>query len=118
MPWKSHPRRHFSVAEAAPPAARTWDLKGLVAWQVAMDFAASVHETSRRFPNDERLGLRLQLRRAAVSVPSNIAEGHGRGTPMDFARFARIARGSLIGVHFPFSIFHSPFSIAITVVQQ
>lgn len=83
------------MGQSAAPSARTWDLKGLVAWQVATDFATAVNEATREFPNEERHGLRLQLRRAAVSVPSNIAEGHGRGTPMDFARFVRIARGSL-----------------------
>jgi len=73
----------------------SWDLKDLTAWQVAMDFAASVYEATRRFPADERFGLRMQLRRAAVSVVSNIAEGHGRSNRREFARFALFARGSL-----------------------
>ena|SRR5438270_4706229 len=72
-----------------------WDLKNLVAWQVAMDFAAAVHIATRRFPDDERFGLRMQLRRAAVSVPSNIAEGYGRTSPCEYSRFVLIARGSL-----------------------
>ena len=72
-----------------------WDLKNLVAWQVAMDFAAAVHLATRDFPDDERYGLRMQLRRAAVSVPSNIAEGHGRTSVREYARFVLIARGSL-----------------------
>jgi four helix bundle protein len=72
-----------------------WDLKNLVAWQVAMDFAAAVHLATRDFPDHERFGLRMQLRRASVSVPSNIAEGHGRTSPREYARFVLIARGSL-----------------------
>src|SRR4051812_562114 len=79
----------------APVTNATWDLKNLVAWQIAMEFAAEVHTATRTFPEDERFGLRQQLRRAAVSVPSNIAEGHGRTTAKDYARFIMIARGSL-----------------------
>jgi len=66
-----------------------------VAWQVAMDFATDVYRATRSFPDDEKFGLRLQLRRAAVSVASNIAEGHGRSSRREFARFVLIARGSL-----------------------
>jgi four helix bundle protein len=72
-----------------------WDLKDLVAWQVSMDFAQAVYQASRAFPTDERFGLRMQLRRAAVSVAANVAEGHGRSSRRDYARFVLIARGSL-----------------------
>jgi four helix bundle protein len=76
-------------------ASPGWDLKNLVAWQVSMDFAAAIHIATRDFPDDERFGLSMQLRRAAVSVPSNIAEGHGRTSRREYARFVLIARGSL-----------------------
>jgi four helix bundle protein len=59
-----------------------------------MDLAALVHECSRRFPREELYGLTSQVRRAAVSVPSNIAEGHGRETPAEFKHFLRVSRGS------------------------
>src|SRR5256885_14874780 len=78
-----------------PSSDPTWDLKDLVAWQVAMDFATEVYRLTRSFPSDERFGLRLQVRRAAVSVASNIAEGHGRSNRREYARFVSIARGSL-----------------------
>ena len=77
------------------PHAPPWDLKDLVAWQVAMDFATDVYAATRNFPEDERFGLRMQLRRSAVSVASNIAEGHGRSSRGEYARFVLIARGSL-----------------------
>ena len=64
-------------------------------WQRAMDLAAHVYELTRAFPQSEVFGITSQLRRSAVSVPSNIAEGHGRGSPQDFLRFLAIARGSL-----------------------
>ena len=75
--------------------APTGDLKELVGWQVAMDFAVATYLSSRAFPDDEKFGLRLQLRRASVSVASNIAEGPGRASRREYARFVRIARGSL-----------------------
>ncbi len=68
--------------------------RGLIAWQRGIDLAALVHQCSRRFPREEMFGLTSQVRRAAVSVPSNIAEGQGRGTPAEFKQFLRIGRGS------------------------
>ena len=69
--------------------------KDLIAWQKAMDLVVEVYQVTANFPRDERFGLTNQLRRAAVSVPSNIAEGQGRGPTQDFVRFLRIARGSV-----------------------
>ena len=66
----------------------------LVVWQKAMRLAAQVHEATRRFPRDERFGLLLQMRRAAVSIPSNLAEGAARRTTREFLAFLHIARGS------------------------
>ena len=64
-------------------------------WQDAMALVRRVYELSGRFPADERFGLTAQMRRAAVSVPSNIAEGAARGTSKEFSQFLMIARGSL-----------------------
>lgn len=69
--------------------------RDLIAWQRAMDFVALVYEHSARFPKEEQFGLTQQIRRAAVSIPSNIAEGHGRQTTRDFLHFLSIAYGSL-----------------------
>ncbi|MFH1926608.1 MAG: four helix bundle protein [Chloroflexota bacterium] len=67
----------------------------LVAWQKAMDLAVSVYKATKSFPNTEIYGLTSQLRRAAVSISSNIAEGQGRHTTKEFLRFLGIAYGSL-----------------------
>ena len=88
-------RSMVHMALDAQKPTSTGDLKELVAWQVAMDFAESTYRSTQKFPDDEKFGLRLQLRRAAVSVASNIAEGHGRTSPREYARFVLIARGSL-----------------------
>lgn len=69
--------------------------RDLVAWQKAMEFVEAVYLLSRDFPPDERFALTNQLRRAATSVPSNIAEGEGRFSKPDFNRFLSMALGSL-----------------------
>ena len=68
--------------------------KDLKAWQKRMDLVEEVYALCERLPENERFGLSDQMRRAAVSVPSNIAEGHGRQSNLDFKRFLRIAMGS------------------------
>jgi four helix bundle protein len=67
-------------------------------WHRAVDFADSVYLLTRQFPDDERFGLTAQMRRASVSISSNIAEGSGRVSDKDFARFIEIAYGSLMEV--------------------
>jgi four helix bundle protein len=70
----------------------------LLAWQKARDLVKVVYRATERFPAREAYGLTQQLRRAAVSVPSNIAEGYGRGARREYVRFLRTARGSLYEV--------------------
>ena len=70
--------------------------KDLAVWQKAMDLVTQVYELSSSFPRHEVYGLTAQLRRAAVSVPANIAEGNARSSRRDYARFLSIARGSLV----------------------
>jgi four helix bundle protein len=71
------------------------DYRDLILWQKSMDLPVEVHETTLRLPRHELFGLTAQLRRAAVSIPSNIAEGAGRRTTREFTAFLHIARGSL-----------------------
>lgn len=70
--------------------------RDLIAGQKAMDLVEEIYRITRGFPKDELYGLTSQLRRAAVSVPSNIAEGQGRLTPGEFKQFLGHARGSLL----------------------
>jgi four helix bundle protein len=72
--------------------------KDLIVWQKAMDLVMLVYELTKGFPKEETYGLMNQLRRAAVSVPSNIAEGHERRSTAEFRNFLSIARGSLAEV--------------------
>ena len=67
----------------------------LIVWQRAMQLVRMVYAVSKKFPADERYALTDQLRRAAVSIPSNIAEGYGRSSNGDYGHFLSIARGSL-----------------------
>jgi four helix bundle protein len=67
----------------------------LVAWQVAVELVGEIYQLSASFPHTEQYGLTSQLRRAAVSVPSNIAEGAARTSKKEFLHFLSVARGSL-----------------------
>jgi four helix bundle protein len=67
----------------------------LIAWQKSMDLVEEVYKSSKDFPREEIYALTSQIRRAAVSIPSNIAEGQGRMTTSDFLRHLSIAYGSL-----------------------
>ncbi|MDX2131094.1 MAG: four helix bundle protein [Planctomycetota bacterium] len=69
--------------------------RDLVAWQRGMELAIAVYDHTRSLPEAERYGLVSQMRRAAVSVPSNIAEGYARQSRADYVRFLRVARGSI-----------------------
>src|SRR5262245_57433488 len=70
--------------------------RDLIAWQKAMNLAEQVYQVTVKMPDSEKFGLTNQMRRAAVSIPSNIAEGHGRQSLPDYIRFLRTARGSLM----------------------
>jgi len=70
----------------------------LIAWQKAMDFVIDVYNTTKAFPRDETYGLASQLRRTAVLIPTNIAEGQARYSPQEFHFFLSRARGALVEV--------------------
>ena len=76
-------------------ASRDYAYRRLVVWQKAMQLVSLVYAEVARFPADEKFALADQLKRAIVSVPSNIAEGNGRATNKDYAHFLSMARGSL-----------------------
>jgi four helix bundle protein len=71
------------------------DFRDLVLWQKAMVLACATYRATRALPRDEALGLTRQIRRAAVSVPSNVAEGSARRTSRDYLAFLHVSRGSL-----------------------
>ncbi len=70
--------------------------RDLLVWQKAMRFVTDIYQVTRMFPKEELYGLSSQLRRSAVSVPSNIAEGHGRASRNEFHQFIGHARASLL----------------------
>jgi four helix bundle protein len=72
------------------------DYRDLIVWQNAMTLAEQIYRQTARFPIEERYGMTSQMRRAAISIASNIAEGQGRrSTDQEFVRFLQVALGSL-----------------------
>lgn len=69
--------------------------KDLDVWKKSMDLVDEMYKVTRAFPQDERYGLSSQIRRSAVSIPSNIAEGSGRNGRKEYSQYINIARGSL-----------------------
>jgi four helix bundle protein len=76
--------------------------RDLIAWQKAMDLSVTAYEISRKLPKEEQYGLTSQIRRALVSIPSNIAEGHARRSTKEFVRFLSVAHGSLAEIETQF----------------
>ena len=74
---------------------RVEDYKDLIVWNRAMELAVAAYGIANMLPQYELYALGDQIRRAAASIPSNIAEGYGRSTPKDYARFLAVARGSV-----------------------
>lgn len=85
----------------------------LEVWHRAVEFADAVYALTRQFPSDERFGLTSQMRRASVSVSSNIAEGSGRISDKDFARFIEFAYGSVMEVVSQAEIAHRQSFLAV-----
>jgi four helix bundle protein len=74
---------------------RSKGFRGLLVWRQGMEVTKVCYALTRRLPREERFGLAMQIRRAAISIPANIAEGNGRRTRKDYVNFLHIAQGSL-----------------------
>jgi four helix bundle protein len=77
------------------PATKTRSHRELIVWQRAIELIEEVYQVTERLPGKEMYGIIAQMRKAAVSIAANIAEGHGRRATRDYARFVSIANGSL-----------------------
>lgn len=116
------------MAEGEKQKATRLSSKGFFAFEdleiyhLSVELAAEAYFLTQHFPADERFGLTNQLRRAATSVTLNIAEGRGRGTDKDFARFLMQARGSLYevvsGVHLAVRLGYMEAAQTATVNEQ
>ena len=82
------------IPNEANEAKPLFSYKDLIVWQKSMDLVTEIYAVTQKFPKEERYGLTSQMRRSAVSIPSNIAEGRRRGTKKDYANFLRTSYGS------------------------
>ena len=85
----------LQTEKESPLVEQIKSYRDLITWQKGMDLVVCVYRETANLPPSERFGLISQMRRCAVGIPSNIAEGWGRGARQDYIRFLRIARGSL-----------------------
>jgi len=86
------PHQSNTQQTASAPTIRSF--QDLIVWQRAMDLSVSIYALTKSFPREELFGLTSQLRRASVSISSNIAEGQARNSTKEFIQFLSIARGS------------------------
>jgi len=87
--------------------------RDLIVWQRSLQLVKSVYEDTKEFPKEEIFGLKMQIRRCATSVPSNIAEGYGRQHTSEYVRFLQIARGSLFEL-----ITQLEIALSLTYIQD
>src|SRR5439155_16850594 len=96
----------FSGMPSRSPRPVIQSYRDLTVWQLAMTVIVEVYQLSRRFPSDERFGLTAQVRRAAVAIAANIAEGHARASCRYYRQFLSIARGSTAEVETELLVAH------------
>jgi len=92
--------------------------KNLIVWQKSMEFVAAIYVATKTFPKDELFGIVLQMRRAAVSIPSNIAEGYGRVYDKETVKFLSVALGSASELETQLIISKNLDYLAIQEAQQ
>jgi four helix bundle protein len=80
--------------DSAMKSQKVQSFRDLLVWQRSMDLTTAIYRITQTFPREERFGISSQLRRSALSIPSNIAEGQGRLNTREFRQFLGIARGS------------------------
>ena len=86
----------------------------LIVWQKSMSFVTEIYKISKQFPKDENFGLTSQIRRSAVSIPSNISEGYGREGLNDYLRFLNISMASLFELQTQLEISYNLESVSYT----
>src|SRR5688500_9504376 len=91
--------------------------KDLIVWQRAMELAEAAFDIAGSLPRDSASGLTSQIRRSAVSVPANIAEGHGRLSRADYLRHLSIARGSLMELQTLLALAHRLYGPSVAVAD-
>ncbi|MBZ0300425.1 MAG: four helix bundle protein [Anaerolineae bacterium] len=94
------------------------DYRHLKVWQRSHQLVLGVYRLTGEFPTDERYGLTSQIRRSAMSIPSNIAEGSARGSDSDFARFMHIAMGSAAELDYQLLLAHDLQLLEPSVYQE
>jgi four helix bundle protein len=92
--------------------------RDLIVWQKSMDLAVAAYRLTSTFPSDERFGMTSQVRRAAASIPANIAEGYGRESPGAYAQHLRIAQGSLKELETHIELAHRISLLDIAILNE
>jgi len=92
--------------------------RGLKVWEKTHQLTLSIYRVTNEFPNEEKYGLTSQLRRSAVSIPTNLAEGCGRGSDRELSRFVQVAMGSASEVEYLLLVCHELGYLDSTVHQQ
>lgn len=92
--------------------------RDLIVWQKSMSLVIDIYKITEHFPEAEKFGLTSQIKRCAISIPSNIAEGYGRNYTKDYIRFLQIARGSLFECQTQLEIAVSLDFINVVVIKD
>lgn len=96
----------------------TTSFKDLIVWQRGIQLTKAVYQCTAKLPREELYGLFSQMRRSAVSIPSNIAEGHRRGSKKDFTQFLRISDGSAAELETQLLLAHDIYRIDTKIADQ